>query len=180
ELCPSKVATFLLVEIFFFVLFSQPKSNFDTKIMRSEKWDFLYYYSMALIIFSARVAFIICDEPQNGTKLIYKSRDVLMDFKYEKNFKKSPTGVDVTLEIHVQDLSSIYEPTADFELDLMYSEIWFDPRLIFNNYSICLTNLTLKSHTRNRLWTPDTCIINSKKAEIHKSPSENTFVIIYD
>uniref|UniRef100_A0A915JZL7 Ligand-gated ion channel 50 n=1 Tax=Romanomermis culicivorax TaxID=13658 RepID=A0A915JZL7_ROMCU len=99
---------------------------------------------------------------------------------YDKQLLPSDRGVDVTLEIHVQDLSSIYEPTADFELDLMYSEIWFDPRLIFNNYSICLTNLTLKSHTRNRLWTPDTCIINSKKAEIHKSPSENTFVIIYD
>lgn len=56
----------------------------------------------------------------------------------------------------------------------------YDPRLSFQNLSICATNITLKSQFRDRLWNPDTCIINSKSAEIHKSPSENTFVIVYE
>lgn len=56
----------------------------------------------------------------------------------------------------------------------------YEPRLSFRNLSICATNITLKSQFRDRLWNPDTCIINSKSAEIHKSPSENMFVIVYE
>lgn len=103
-----------------------------------------------------------------------------MLFKYDKHLLPDADGVNVTMEIHIQEISSIYELTADFELDLMYSEIWIDPRLSFTNLSICASNITLKSNFRDRLWTPDTCIINSKNAEIHKSPSENTFVIVYE
>lgn len=103
-----------------------------------------------------------------------------MLYKYDKHLLPDADGVNVTMEIHIQEISSIYELTADFELDLMYSEIWIDPRLDFTNLSICATNITLKSNFRDRLWTPDTCIINSKQAEIHRSPSENTFVIVYE
>lgn len=116
----------------------------------------------------------------------------------------------------------------------MYSEIWLDPRLSFKHLNVCTTNITLKSDFRDKMWTPDTCIIkwvcktqpvshhkrlrtdlqwlssnvshsicswgnsdslmnfqlhclcmqpcvfSSKEASIHKSPSENTFVILYE
>jgi len=62
----------------------------------------------------------------------------------------------------------------------MYSEIWLDPRLSFKHLNVCTTNITLKSDFRDKIWTPDTCIINSKDASIHRSPSENTFVILYE
>ncbi|KAH7720472.1 CRE-LGC-50 protein, partial [Aphelenchoides avenae] len=77
-------------------------------------------------------------------------------------------------------VSGISEITADFELDMMYSEIWLDPRLSFKHLNVCTTNITLKSDFRDKIWTPDTCIINSKSSAIHKSPSENTFVILYE
>lgn len=100
--------------------------------------------------------------------------------KYDKHLLPFEDGVNVTMEIHIQEISSINELTGDFELDLMYSEIWVDPRLSFANLSICAKNITFKSSFRDRLWNPDTCIINSKSAEMHKSPSENTFVIVYE
>jgi hypothetical protein len=44
--------------------------------------------------------------------------------KYDKHLLPDPFGVNVTMEIHIQEISSISELTSDFELDLMYSEIW--------------------------------------------------------
>ncbi|CAG9530821.1 unnamed protein product, partial [Cercopithifilaria johnstoni] len=77
-------------------------------------------------------------------------------------------------------ITAISELTGDFELDFMYSEIWQDPRLSFKHLNICSSNITLKSEFRKRIWTPDTCIINSRDSSIHSSPSENTFVILYE
>ena len=99
---------------------------------------------------------------------------------YDIHLLPEADGVNVTIELHVQGVSKISEITADFELDLMYSEIWMDPRLSFKHLNVCTTNITLKSDFRARVWTPDTCIINSRGSSIHKSPSENTFVILYE
>ncbi|KAL3082110.1 hypothetical protein niasHT_031139 [Heterodera trifolii] len=99
---------------------------------------------------------------------------------YDIHLLPEADGVNVTIELHVQGISKISEITADFELDVMYSEIWLDPRLSFKHLNVCTTNITLKSDFRARVWTPDTCIINSKGSSIHKSPSENTFVILYE
>ncbi|PIO62115.1 Cation transporter family protein [Teladorsagia circumcincta] len=82
--------------------------------------------------------------------------------------------------LHNEGVSGISEITGDFSLDVMYSEIWQDPRLAFKHLNVCATNITLKSDFRKRIWTPDTCIINSKSSSIHSSPSENTFVILYE
>uniref|UniRef100_A0AC35UFM8 Neur_chan_LBD domain-containing protein n=1 Tax=Rhabditophanes sp. KR3021 TaxID=114890 RepID=A0AC35UFM8_9BILA len=98
---------------------------------------------------------------------------------YDIHLLPESEGVNVTIELHVQGISGISEITADFELDIMYSEIWNDPRLSFHHLNVCATNITVKSGFRNKIWTPDTCIINSKESKIHSSPSENTFVILY-
>lgn len=98
---------------------------------------------------------------------------------YDKHVLPSDSGLNVSIEIHVQEVSDISELTGDFQLDLFFSEIWTDHRLNFERVPICRTNITLKpDHTVN-LWTPDTCIVNSKEASIHSSPTENTFVILY-
>uniref|UniRef100_A0A0N4ZEJ7 Ligand-gated ion channel 50 n=1 Tax=Parastrongyloides trichosuri TaxID=131310 RepID=A0A0N4ZEJ7_PARTI len=98
---------------------------------------------------------------------------------YDTHLLPEADGVNVTIELHVQGVSGISEITADFELDIMYSEIWSDKRLSFHHLNVCATNITVKSDFRNKIWTPDTCIINSKESAIHSSPSENTFVILY-
>ncbi|KAL6728725.1 hypothetical protein Aduo_010466 [Ancylostoma duodenale] len=99
---------------------------------------------------------------------------------YDVHLLPESEGVNVTIELHVQGVSGISEITGDFSLDVMYSEIWQDPRLAFKHLNVCATNITLKSDFRKKIWTPDTCIINSKSSSIHSSPSENTFVILYE
>ncbi|CAL2038063.1 unnamed protein product [Caenorhabditis brenneri] len=99
---------------------------------------------------------------------------------YDTHLLPEAEGVNVTIELHVQGVSGISEITGDFSLDVMYSEIWQDPRLSFKHLNVCATNITLKSDFRKKIWTPDTCIINSKSSSIHSSPSENTFVILYE
>ncbi|KAI6187314.1 Ligand-gated ion channel 50 [Aphelenchoides besseyi] len=99
---------------------------------------------------------------------------------YDTHLLPEADGTNVTIELHVQSVSSISEITGDFELDIMYSEIWLDPRLSFKHLNVCTTNITLKSDFREKMWTPTICIINSKDAAIHRSPSENTFVILYE
>jgi hypothetical protein len=43
----------------------------------------------------------------------------------------------------------------------------------------CVPNLTLSSVITEKLWQPFVCFVNSKKSELHSSPSPNTFVLIY-
>uniref|UniRef100_A0A0M3INA1 Neur_chan_LBD domain-containing protein n=1 Tax=Ascaris lumbricoides TaxID=6252 RepID=A0A0M3INA1_ASCLU len=115
---------------------------------------------------------------ENSINLGHIIESLLKD--YDVHLLPEAEGVNVTIELHVQGISGISEITGDFELDIMYSEIWQDPRLSFKHLNVCATNITLKSDFRKKIWTPDTCIINSKDSSIHTSPSENTFIILYE
>ncbi|VDM44378.1 unnamed protein product, partial [Toxocara canis] len=115
---------------------------------------------------------------RNSINLGHIIESLLKD--YDIHLLPEAEGVNVTIELHVQGVSGISEITGDFELDIMYSEIWQDPRLSFKHLNVCATNITLKSDFRKKIWTPDTCIINSKDSSIHSSPSENTFIILYE
>lgn len=70
---------------------------------------------------------------------------------YDTHLLPESEGVNVTIELHVQGVTGISEITADFELDIMYSEIWLDPRLSFKHLNVCATNITLKSDFRGFL-----------------------------
>lgn len=82
---------------------------------------------------------------------------------YDTHLLPNEQGTNVTIELHVQGITGIsvssrplssallYTPsalpqelTADFELDVMYSEIWRDSRLAFKPMNVCATNITLK------------------------------------
>ena len=93
-------------------------------------------------------------------------------------FGDSPVIVEV--EIHVQGISSLNEIRSDFEIDILFSQLWYDPGLSFANYSSCKKNITMESKYIDKIWTPNTCIINSKQSMIHKSPTENIMFILYE
>lgn len=88
---------------------------------------------------------------------------------YDPN--KIPGGsVEVEVEVWVQEVTTISDITSDFNLDIYITERWFDPELIYSQMNPCKHNLSLNYKTLEKIWTPNSCFINSKEASIHESP----------
>ncbi|VDK88158.1 unnamed protein product [Litomosoides sigmodontis] len=103
----------------------------------------------------------------------------LMD-NYTKVLPEIEDAVQVEIEMHVQDVPALNEITADFSVDILYTQLWNDQSLNFANYSACKRNITLESKFISNIWTPNTCIINAKQTVIHASPADNIMVILYE
>ncbi|CAI4231287.1 unnamed protein product [Auanema sp. JU1783] len=88
-------------------------------------------------------------------------------------------GMTVFVEIWIQAITSIDELTNDFEMDIYITEKWLDPALNFEKLSPCKGNLSLNHQVLERLWTPNSCFINSKVAEIHDSPFRSVFLMLF-
>uniref|UniRef100_A0AC35FF58 Neurotransmitter-gated ion-channel ligand-binding domain-containing protein n=1 Tax=Panagrolaimus sp. PS1159 TaxID=55785 RepID=A0AC35FF58_9BILA len=79
-----------------------------------------------------------------------------------------------------QDIGSLNEITSDFEIDILFSQLWHDPQLSFLNHSQCIGNITMEPKHLQSVWTPNTCLVNSKRAVVHSSPTDNIMFILYD
>uniref|UniRef100_A0A915Q1Z7 Ligand-gated ion channel 50 n=1 Tax=Setaria digitata TaxID=48799 RepID=A0A915Q1Z7_9BILA len=99
---------------------------------------------------------------------------------YTKTLPEIEDAVAVDIEIHVQDVSALSEITADFSVDILYTQLWNDQSLSFANFSACKHNITMESKFLSHIWTPNTCIINAKRSWIHASPTDNIMVILYE
>ncbi|EFO17222.2 hypothetical protein LOAG_11278 [Loa loa] len=99
---------------------------------------------------------------------------------YTKILPEIDDAVQVDIEIHVQDVSALNEITADFNVDILYTQLWNDQSLSFTNYNPCKRNITMDSKFLSHIWTPNTCIINAKRTVIHASPTDNIMVILYE
>ncbi|KAM3716103.1 Serotonin-gated chloride channel [Dirofilaria immitis] len=99
---------------------------------------------------------------------------------YTKILPEIENAVQVDVEIHVQDVSTLNEITADFDIDILFTQLWNDQSLSFANYTACRRNITMESKFITRIWTPNTCIINAKRTTIHASPTDNIMVILYE
>ncbi|KAF7633464.1 hypothetical protein Mgra_00007153 [Meloidogyne graminicola] len=98
---------------------------------------------------------------------------------YDKHLMPDPNGVNVSIELALQTFYDVSELSASFTADVLMSQIWLDRRLRYTHLGNCIENLTLSSIIVDRLWQPFVCFVNSKKSELHSSPSPNTFVLIY-
>uniref|UniRef100_A0A915J2T7 Neurotransmitter-gated ion-channel ligand-binding domain-containing protein n=1 Tax=Romanomermis culicivorax TaxID=13658 RepID=A0A915J2T7_ROMCU len=99
--------------------------------------------------------------------------------KYDQNIMPNAKGVDVEIELIMQTVTEISEISYSFKSDLLFSQIWHDPALRFDYITRCFTNLTLSHKMIDKLWVPNVCFINSKKTEVHYSPTPNIFLLIF-
>ncbi|CAD5224678.1 unnamed protein product [Bursaphelenchus okinawaensis] len=119
------------------------------------------------------------DREQNCTSDIMIIDKLLNGTGYNKFKVPKQTGVDVAVEFWLQAITSIDEITNDFELDMYINEVWVDPALNFEHLSPCKQNLSISHQVLEKLWTPNSCFINSKVADIHNSPFRNVFLMLY-
>ncbi|CAD5224322.1 unnamed protein product [Bursaphelenchus okinawaensis] len=103
----------------------------------------------------------------------------VLNLNYDKHLAPDPNGVTVSIELALQTFYDISETSASFTADVLMSQIWHDRRLKYDNISTCLENLTLSSQITERIWLPFVCFVNSKRSDLHTSPTPNTFVLIY-
>lgn len=99
---------------------------------------------------------------------------------YTKMLPEGDSAVEVQIEMHVQDMGSLNEITSDFEIDILFTQLWRDESLSFAHMLACKRNITMEPRMLQRIWTPNTCLINSKRTMIHASPSENVMLILYE
>uniref|UniRef100_A0AC34Q0E5 Uncharacterized protein n=1 Tax=Panagrolaimus sp. JU765 TaxID=591449 RepID=A0AC34Q0E5_9BILA len=99
--------------------------------------------------------------------------------KYNRHKIPGVGAVQVWIEVWVQEITTISDITSDFQLDIYISEMWRDPALDYSWMDPCKYNLSLNSDLLKKLWTPNSCFINSKQASIHESPFKNIFLMIY-
>ncbi|TKR82614.1 hypothetical protein L596_016307 [Steinernema carpocapsae] len=98
---------------------------------------------------------------------------------YDPKSVPNANGVDVKVDLIIQAVSGISENAASFTADVLFSQIWLDTGLAFDNMTGCLPNLTLSHRTIDDIWLPNVCFQNSKSTSIHKSPTPNIFLLIY-
>ncbi|KAI6231506.1 CRE-LGC-53 protein [Aphelenchoides besseyi] len=98
---------------------------------------------------------------------------------YDKNNLPSADSTRVVVELTIQSITEISEFSSSFKADVWFSQIWRDPRLDFEDHNYCLSNMSLSAHKLPHLWTPNVCIVNSKKVEIHTSPQQNVLLLIF-
>uniref|UniRef100_A0A914R826 Neurotransmitter-gated ion-channel ligand-binding domain-containing protein n=1 Tax=Parascaris equorum TaxID=6256 RepID=A0A914R826_PAREQ len=107
------------------------------------------------------------------------SQGLFAEPQYDKDTLPSSNSTTVIVELTVQSITEISEFSSSFKADVWFSQIWHDPRLDFQDYHYCLSNLSLAAHKLPQLWTPNVCFVNSKKVEIHSSPSQNILLIVF-
>ncbi|CAI5444325.1 unnamed protein product [Caenorhabditis angaria] len=117
---------------------------------------------------------------ERSTKNCANDSHILNTIMQNYNRHKIPGGqVSVEVEVWVQEITTISDITSDFQLDIYIYETWHDPALDYAALAPCKYNLSLNSVLLEKLWTPNSCFINSKTADIHKSPFPNIFLMIY-
>uniref|UniRef100_A0A915PL30 Uncharacterized protein n=1 Tax=Setaria digitata TaxID=48799 RepID=A0A915PL30_9BILA len=100
--------------------------------------------------------------------------------KYDRNLVPAMKGVDVDVEILIQQISEISEIHSSSKMHILLAQIWRDPNLSFQDIegAECVQNLTLSHRMVEKLWLPNVCIVNSKGSLIHQSPTPNVFLAI--
>ncbi len=123
---------------------------------------------------------VLFQENTAPTKLCLEHQSHILDSllrNYDRTALPFNQTVSAEVELTIQDMNSISEIDGSIIIDLWYSQIWNDKRLKFKQKT-CQNQLSLDFLSVKKIWTPNVCISNSKKVEVHSSPMPNTLLII--
>ncbi|KAI8512783.1 hypothetical protein Bbelb_094220 [Branchiostoma belcheri] len=79
--------------------------------------------------------------------------------------------VDIDVGFAVQSIDQVSEINMEYTMTMMLSQSWIDPRLAFNSSSV--SEIPLAGATAEKIWIPDTFILNDKKSFKHTVTAHN-------
>lgn len=104
--------------------------------------------------------------------------DTLFNNGYDRQIRpqlgKEPLEVEVNIAI--RSMGPVDEMNQVFSLDCYFRQYWTDTRLRYN--ATRLTELPMNWQFLNKIWRPDTYIINGKNSYLHKMTVPNRFIRI--
>ena len=77
----------------------------------------------------------------------------------------------------IRSMGPVDETTQTFAFDCYFRQFWTDPRLKFNS-TTSLDQLAMNWAFLNKIWRPDTFIVNGKNSYLHKMTVPNRFIRI--
>lgn len=82
--------------------------------------------------------------------------------RYDRNLVPSIKGVDVDVELLIQKVTEINEIQSSSKMDILFTQIWNDPNLSFEQEegAQCLANLSLSYRMVDHIWIPNVCLVS--------------------
>ncbi|XP_078661964.1 gamma-aminobutyric acid receptor subunit beta-2-like [Branchiostoma floridae x Branchiostoma belcheri] len=117
------------------------------------------------------------EEPAVRPENIYTgpTQDILEDLleNYSMDLRPGIGGppVDIDVGFAVQSIDQVSEINMEYTMTMMLSQSWIDPRLAFNSSSV--SEIPLAGATAEKIWIPDTFILNDKKSFKHTVTAHN-------
>ena len=98
---------------------------------------------------------------------------------YDRQIRPGLGGppLDVEMNIAIRSMGPVDEQSQVFSLDCYFRQFWTDDRLKYNN-SARLKELSMNWQFLNKIWRPDTYILNGKNSYLHKMTIPNRFIRI--
>ena len=100
-------------------------------------------------------------------------------FGYDRQIRPQIAGPPLEVEVNVaiRSMGPVDEQSQTFALDCYFRQFWTDSRLTFNS-TTSLEELAMNWAFLNRIWRPDTYIVNGKNSYLHKMTVPNRFIRI--
>ena len=98
---------------------------------------------------------------------------------YDRQIRPQIAGPPLEVEVNVaiRSMGPVDEKSQTFALDCYFRQFWTDNRLTFNS-TTDLEELAMNWAFLNRIWRPDTFIVNGKDSYLHKMTVPNRFIRI--
>uniref|UniRef100_A0AC35U062 MFS domain-containing protein n=1 Tax=Rhabditophanes sp. KR3021 TaxID=114890 RepID=A0AC35U062_9BILA len=97
---------------------------------------------------------------------------------YSRSRMPSNRPIDVKVELTIQDIASLSVVKNSFTADIWFSSVWHDPRLAFDMYDRCRTNLSFDDSFEKKIFSPNVCLVNTRTAIVHASPKANVLLML--
>lgn len=127
----------------------------------SDKLTLFYYFYSVIVITNANDI--------KHTEIIehlFNKNDLKTLKNVRPNFEQNKT-VNVNVTMYVMDIGLTSPDSMNFMIDFYFRQMWYDPRLMFENDFENVNFVVMTSKQSESIWIPDTFISTAKQLDTH-------------